>query len=378
MWGRSIRLTRVAGIDIRLDASWFLIAALLTWSLAEGYFPALVPGTGPAELLIAALISMLGLFGSLILHELSHAMVARAYGMSVEGITLFVFGGVAELRNEPPDALTEFRVAIVGPLASLAIAAIFLMARWVAAAVGAADLAVAVLEYISLANFVLAVFNLLPAFPLDGGRVLRAFLWRRSRDFAQATRTADRISTGIALAMMTLGGIQILWGAGAAGLWPVLLALFILAASHSARLQTDMREALAGLTVRQVMRRDPISVDPDLTLAVLVEDVMMQNGITFVAVVEDGQLLGIVDHETVRRIERENWAHTRVDDVFLALGPEDVVTPDVDATDVFERMIRGDRRKFPVVTHGRLVGVVTLADLMARGRLNTELGHSRG
>ncbi|WP_175484770.1 site-2 protease family protein [Jannaschia pohangensis] len=372
-----MRLTRIMGIEIRLDASWFVIAALLTWSLSQGYVPALLPATDALQRVAAALVSMLALFGSLILHELAHATVARAHGMGVNSITLFLFGGVAELRDEPPDARTEFRVAIAGPVASLAISAVFALGWWAAPALGLSDLVVVVLGYVALANLVLAVFNMVPAFPLDGGRVLRAWLWR-SRDLAGATRIAGGVSNVVAFAMIGLGVIQVLSGSGVVGIWPVLLALFILTASSAARSRVDLAEALAGRTVRQVMKHDPVSVDPSLTLADLVDGVMLRHAVSFVPVVEAGRFLGVVDLPTVRGIERENWPHTRVDDVFQAMQAADVLAPNMDAGDLLDRMVRTGKRKFAVLDRGRLVGVVTLGDLMARVRLKAELAqHAR-
>ncbi|MEM8850468.1 MAG: site-2 protease family protein, partial [Pseudomonadota bacterium] len=255
--------------------SWFFIAALLTWSLAAGYFPSLVSESDPAQLLLAALIAMLGLFGSLILHELAHAVVAQREGVPVCTITLFLFGGVAEMRNEPPNAAAELRIALVGPLASLVLSVLAFGLAAAARGMGAPDLGVAVLRYLALANLVLAVFNMLPAFPLDGGRVFRAMLWRRSRDLSAATRRAAQVSAAIAYGMMALGVVQILTGGGALGLWPVLLGLFILVAGRSAQSRIEMRDALAGRSVAEVMRREVVAVDPGMTLQSLVDEVIL-------------------------------------------------------------------------------------------------------
>lgn len=378
MWGRGVSLVRVMGIDLRLDVSWFLIAALLTWSLAAGYFPALVPGSDPARVLLAAVIAMLGLFGSLIVHELAHAVVARREGVAVRTITLFLFGGVAEMRDEPPDAAAEFRIAVAGPVASLALSALAAFLWALARGLGAPDLGVAVLRYLALANLVLAVFNMVPAFPLDGGRVFRAMLWRRSGDLSAATRRATRVSAVIAYGMMALGVAQILTGGGAFGLWPVLLGLFILVAGRSAQIRVEMRDALAGRPVAEVMRRDVVAVGPEMTLQALVDDVILTRALSFVPVVEDGHLLGAVDLETVRGIERQHWADTRVEDVFAPLRPDQMVAPGTDAAELLDRMAREGRRKFTVVEDRRLLGVVTLADLMARLRVSASLAPGGG
>ncbi len=373
MWGKALPLGRVAAIDLRLDLSWFLIAALLTWSLSAGYLPELVPGAGPGALAATALVAVAGLFASIVLHEMGHALVAQAHGMEVRAITLFVFGGVAELSAEPPDARTELRVAVAGPLVSLALGALALGAWRAADSAGAGGLPVAVLRYLALANVVLAAFNMLPAFPLDGGRVLRAWLWRTSGDVASATRRAARVSMWIAAGLIALGLAGLLAGGSLGGLWPALLGLFILAASRSARTQVDVVSALGGRRVVEVMRPDPEAVGPDLTLEQVVEEVMLRRGVSFVPVTEDGRLLGTLDLRAVRGIDRDLWATTRVDDVFAPLAEGDAVAPEDPAHRLFERMAREGRRKFAVQDRGRLVGVVTLVDLLERVRVEGEV-----
>lgn len=373
MWGRGVLLTRVAGIEIRLHVTWFLIAVLLTWSLAVGYLPVAVPGADTPARMVAAILAMLGLFGSLALHELAHAVVARRLGLQVRAITLFLLGGVAELRAEPSAPGIEARVAVAGPLASLSLAVLALAAQRGAGALFAPDLAVAVLSYLALANLVIAAFNMLPAFPLDGGRVLRAELWRRSGDLTAATRSADRVSGVFAWGFILLGALQVVSGAGAVGVWPILLGLFVLSSSHAARARVEIREALTGVTVAQVMRGDPVSVAPTATLEALADGKMLRHGLSYVPVVEDGVLLGGIDLRALREIDRDLWPTTRVEDVFAPLGAAEAVGPESRASDLLDRMARDGWRKAPVVANGRLVGIVTLADLMTRARLNAEL-----
>lgn len=373
MWGRALEVGRLAGIELRIDPSWFLVAALLTWSLATGYFPDLLPGAGAAMLVLAGLVGMLGLFGSLLLHELSHAVVARRSGIRVRSITLFLFGGVAEMASEPPSAGAEARVALAGPLASLALAAAAYGLWGAAVFLGAGPLGAAVLLYLALANLVLAVFNMLPAFPLDGGRVLRAFLWWRGGDLHRATTGATRVSRWIAYGLIAFGVLQLVTGGGALAIWPVLIALFILAAARSARVRSDVEQVLEGLPVSAVMRPDPLTADPGSSLQRVVDDIMLQRGLSYVPVVEDGLLLGEIDLAIIRKIDRDLWSSTRVDDVFAQLGPRDVAAPDDDAVTLFDRMLREQRRKFPVCAQGRLLGVVTMSDLLGRVQLAEQL-----
>ncbi|CTQ50350.1 site-2 protease family protein [Jannaschia donghaensis] len=378
MWGRSWQIGRLAGIDLQVDASWFFIAALLTWSLAVGVFPDLLPGTGPVALILTAIAAMLGLFASLILHELSHALVARAYGLRVRSITLFVFGGVAELQAEPPTPAVEARVALAGPLASLAIAAIAFVASLLPAPVGTGAVISAILGYLAVANIVLAVFNMLPAFPLDGGRVLRSYFWGRSGDLSRATRQAVGVGKWIAIAMIALAVAQFLGGAGPIAFWPILIALFILAAGQSARARTDVVDVLSALSVAQVMRRDPVVTHPKTSLQDVADRAMLRHGLSYVPVVENERPVGEIDLATMRAIDRDLWSSTRVNDVFHPFEDTDLIGPEAGALPLFERMIREGRRKFPVVRGGRLIGVVTLSDLLARVRTARDLAPQDG
>jgi Zn-dependent protease len=205
MWGNSLKVARLHGIDITLDPSWFLIAILIIWSLATGYFSADLPEANPATLLSFATIAMLGLFVSIVLHELAHAFVAGHFGLRVRRITLFLFGGVAELESEPVSANTEFWVAIAGPVASLCIALVFWGSDYIAMLIEASDPLRSVLGYLTALNIILALFNMLPAFPMDGGRILRAWLWNRSGDFLAATRQAIKASKALSYAIAILG-----------------------------------------------------------------------------------------------------------------------------------------------------------------------------
>lgn len=364
MWGNAIRVARLGGFDIKVDASWLLIATLIVWSLATAYFPSQLPDAGTLTLIIAAIAAMLGLFGSLILHELAHAMVARNHGLRVRAITLFLFGGVAEMQSEPDSAQSEFRIAIAGPLASFVIAACF----WLAAVGGEyaalPDAAVRVLTYLAMINLVLAVFNLLPAFPMDGGRVLRAWLWGRSGDLLAATRRATALAVMFAYAFIALGLFAAFSGNLAAGVWPVLIGLFLMATSRAALTQIETQAALKGRRVADLMARAPWTARPEQSLWELVHHIFLEHGVSFVPVIENGTLLGYVDFQMARKIDREHWENTTVEDVLEPVGPENTVNTDMAGGDLLARMSQDGRRKFLVTTNGQLAGVVTLADVL--------------
>ena len=374
MWGNSLKIARLNGIDITLDPSWFLIAILIIWSLATGYFPAELPEAKPATLLFLATIAMLGLFGSIVLHELAHAFVAGHFGLRVRRITLFLFGGVAELESEPVSANTEFWVAIAGPVASMCIALAFWGSGYIALLFGASDPLRSVLGYLTALNIILALFNMLPAFPMDGGRILRAWLWSRSGDFLAATRQAIKASKALSYAIAILGLLAAFSGAVTLGLWAIFIALFLLAAARSTLANLEKTKAFEGRAVSQLMSRDPWTVSPNLSLSELVNDVFLKHAVSFVPVVEDGALLGYVDTQIVRKIDRENWTTTKVDDVVESCSDANTVDYDMSATALIAKFVSSGRRKFLVVDAQGLAGVVSLSDMVSVLNISKEIG----
>ncbi|KIC23658.1 MULTISPECIES: site-2 protease family protein [unclassified Leisingera] len=363
MFSNAIKIATLQGFDIRIDPSWALIAALITWSLSAQYFPMVYPGAGGSVYLTLALLAMLGFFASLILHEMSHSVVARRYGVEIKGITLFIFGGVAELGSEPKTAASEFWIAIAGPLMSLALALGF----WLLAQMGgwlAPGMALnPVLDYLALINLVLAVFNLLPAFPLDGGRIFRAFLWSRSRDLLQATATATRIGSYFAYALILFGVIGLFSGNPVASLWQVLIGVFVLAAAKGTYASQLQEAAFKGKAVAVLMTRDVISVQPEVSLKYLADDVMLSGRKSFVPVVLGDVLLGYADTGLLAQTPRADWAATHVGDVYVAADADNTVGPDMPAAELMAKISSTGRRKFLVAEDRQLLGVVTLSDL---------------
>lgn len=365
MWGRSITVTRLGGFDIKVDASWLLIAGLIVWSLSTSYFPELLPEASQPALLIAAIVAMLGLFASLVLHELAHSFVARFHGLNITGITLFLFGGVAELESEPSDPVVEFRVAVVGPIASLVLSGLFWSTLIVAPVLGLGPVVSAVLSYLASVNLILALFNMVPAFPLDGGRVFRALIWRKTGDLAVATRRAVAVSAVFAWGLIGLGVMATFSVGPAAGLWTILVGLFLLGIGRASYQQVKMKQMFTGRRVADLMTRHPIIAQPDQSLAEVINRVFLAEGISFAPVVEAGQLLGYIDVHIIRRIDREHWATTTVDDVVEKLSPDNAIPRNMPAQKFLEMMTKTGRRKFLVVDNDRLLGVVTLSDVTA-------------
>ncbi len=365
MWGNALKIARIRGFDIKVDASWFLIAALIVWSLATAYFPTELPGAYTTTLVASAVVAMLGLFASLILHELAHAEVAGHFGLRISGITLFLFGGVAEMQSEPASGISEFWIAIAGPVASLCLALAFWFSAEIAEVTRSPAPAIMVLNYLAWINLLLAIFNLLPAFPMDGGRVLRAWLWTRSGNLLAATRRATTISAIFAYGFMCLGLIAAFSGAMATGLWPILIGLFLLVTSRTALAQLETKTALDRRTVAELMTRQPWTAHPDQTLSDLVNRVFLEHGISFVPVVENGTLLGYVDLQIVRKIDRENWTTTTVDDVIESVDAGNTVPPQLAGLDLLSLVMKTGRRKFIVADQNELLGVITLSDVLA-------------
>jgi Zn-dependent protease len=371
MFGHSIKLFDLLGFEIKIDASWLLIAALIVWSLSSGYFPQVVPDLTQTAYLTLSVIAMLGLFGSLILHELAHSLVARRYGLGIGGITLFLFGGVAELVDEPKSAASEFWIAVAGPAMSFVLAALFGLAALVA---GGDGLLAVLLGYLGSINLVLAVFNLLPAFPLDGGRVLRAWLWNRSGDMLEATRKASGAGTVLAVGLMALGLFSALSGGGIGGAWLMLIGFFVLNASRGTYQRLLLQESLKGRRVVELMTPDPWTATPEMTLADVADGVMMAHAVSFVPVVERGVVVGYVDAQRIKTVPREDWATRPVGDVMAPLDEACVVAPRMTAEEALTRLADGSHRKLIVVERGQLRGVLSLRDLMGHIALVQELG----
>ncbi|MFY0691080.1 MAG: site-2 protease family protein [Paracoccaceae bacterium] len=367
MFSRSVKILTVLGFDIKVDPSWLLIAALIVWSLSSGYFPVVMPGATGEIYLGMAVFAMLGFFVSLVLHELAHSVVARRYGVEIKGITLFVFGGIAELGSEPKTAASEFWIAVAGPAMSFSLAALFWLTSGIAGALSASPLLSVVLGYLGLLNFILAVFNMLPAFPLDGGRVYRAYLWHRSGNMLEATRRASELGTTFAYILMAIGVFSLFGGRQMGGLWQIFIGLFLLMAAKTTYQQQLIKVSLADKTVASMMTPDPIVASPDLTLEALANQIMLPRRTGFVPVVEDGVLLGCVDSAVLASIDRENWTTTRVGDVFVRADSSNSVSMSLPAEEIMKKMTEEDRRKFLVLggRDGRqLVGVITLSDLL--------------
>jgi len=363
MFSNALKLFTISGFEIKVDASWLLIAALITWGLAKHYFPYSFAGQSTDIYLIMAIVTMLCFFASLLLHELAHSVVARRFGIPIKGITLFLFGGVAELQAEPQSARAEFWVAIAGPVMSVTLSFGFWGLAQILELLQVNQAVVEILSYLFLINLVLAVFNLVPAFPLDGGRILRAYLWHRQKNLLKATETAAKSGEIFAYVLMALGVLSLVQGGVISGVWYLMIGTFVLTAARSSYRTQLAQTVFAHKTVGDLMTRNPVVAAPNITLAEFVNKIMLEHRTDFVPIVEDGVLLGHLDRRVLAGIDRENWTGTQVGDVFAGLDKATSISPDMSVQDLMTLIAQTGRRKFLVTQDKRLVGVITLADL---------------
>src|SRR6185503_4442559 len=355
-----IPIGRVFGLNIRIDISWLIIFSLVAMSMF-GYFARGFPDLGAGAAWAAALATTLIFFVSLLLHEISHSVVARSKGVEVAGITLFMFGGVSQIRQEPRRPSDEFIIAVVGPVTSALLGVLFLALRLAFAPDSLAHEAAGWLGRINLA---LAVFNLLPGFPLDGGRMLRAAVWGATKDFRRATRVASFMGSVIAFGLVGWGIVDVLWnGRFIEGLWLGLIGWFLLVASRQSVSQAELEDIVQRLRVAQAMRSSCPEVSAYLPLDRFVDEHIFRRGGKCFFVTEDETLVGLVTLDDVRRVNREDWPTTTVGDIMIPLSGIKSVRPSDSLLVAFERMTENSLNQLPVIEDGRVEGVLTRNDI---------------
>jgi Zn-dependent protease/CBS domain-containing protein len=353
----SFRLGKMAGIDVYVHPSWFIVLVLLTWSLARGWFALGFAGWSTSTSWIAAFISALLLFVCVLAHELAHALVARTHGLTVKHITLFLFGGVAHMEEEMERPGVEFQIAVVGPAMSLLMAFVaFLLGEPLR---GSGSPAEAVLDYLVVSNVLLGVFNLLPGFPLDGGRVLRSLIWKVTGNVRQATRIASYVGQGFAYAFLLLGIVGFFTGNVLGGLWTVFIGWFLLNAAQTTRRQVVLQDALQGISVERVMNPRPVTVPANISLHKLVNEYFLRQAIQAVPVVQGEYLVGLITLSDIARVEPERWSYTPVGHVMRLPEQIALASPEQPLHDLLEVMVTRGITEIPVVQEERLVGLVS-------------------
>ena len=367
----SFSLGKVLGIPVRLHATWFLVAVLVTVSLAAGFFPEQYGGWSPTTYWLVGAATAVLFFASVLLHELGHSVVALREKVPVKSITLFIFGGVAQIGTEPPTAGAEFRIAVAGPLVSFALAAVF---TGLGAVLGAIESLSAPLAYLGRINLILGAVNLIPGFPLDGGRVLRALLWKTGGTFRSATRWASRAGQLVAVGFILYGVAQLFLGAGLlGGLWYVFIGWFLNNAAQSSYQQVVLRDVLSGVKARNVMTQQCQMVPAGVPLDRLVENNILGQGQRCFFVADQGELKGLITLHNIRRVAADHRAEFTTDQVMTPADSVYRVDPEDDVMVVLQKMDESDVNQVPVVEGGRLLGLITRESLLHDIRLRAEL-----
>jgi Zn-dependent protease/predicted transcriptional regulator len=371
---RSLKLGHILGISIEVDYTWFIVFALVVTGLATGYFPMALPTDPFPIILLLAVFTALALFASVLTHELAHSYVARLNGINISSITLFVFGGVARMTDEPPSAASELRIAAAGPAMSVFLAAVFgSLYVWGQVTGWAQELQTA-LKLLAGMNFLLAVFNLLPGFPLDGGRLLRAILWKKTGNLGQATRVASGAGQFIGYGLIVWGLLDILGGITVGGIWLIFIGWFLVQTAAASYRQMQARQMLSGIPVRHLMTTDVVAVPANITVRELVDNYFLAHGYTAYPVLDGEKLVGCVGLDRVREIAREEWATTTAADIVPPLSAEQVVSPDTDGWDAVTKMAREGQPRLLVTEGDRLVGMLSQTNVMRLIRTRLELG----
>jgi Zn-dependent protease/CBS domain-containing protein len=362
----NVKLGRISGIEIGLHYSWFIIAALIVFSLGE-HFRQVNPNWGAGEIWIAALFTAVLFFVTLLLHELAHSLVAQSRGLKVRAITLFALGGVSHIQDDATDAKTEFWVAIAGPIASLIIGfsclGIALGLGW-QRSTEPHTAAIGVLVWLGYINIALAFFNMIPGFPLDGGRVLRSLVWAITKNADRSTRIAARVGQVVAFLFILDGIWRYFSGAGFGGLWIAFIGWFLMDAAKASYAEVGTAAALRGMRVYDVMSRDCVIVNRGMSLRDFVDIYLLKTGQRCFAVEDQGRLVGIITPRDVSNISRDRWDETTIREAMRPLQELHIITPDTPVLDALKLMARNDVNQLPVVANGTLQGMVSRSQLV--------------
>jgi Zn-dependent protease len=368
----SLRIGQIAGIDIYINVSWIIILVFLTWSLAVSWFPAIYPGWSVATYWITSLIAAILLFVSVLLHELAHSVVARARGLPVHNITLFIFGGVSNIEQEPTSAGVEFQMAVVGPVVSILIGIVcFLLLLPIR---GLDSPVAGILGYLAITNVSLGIFNLIPGFPLDGGRVLRSIIWKITGSLRKATRAATIVGEIIAY-LFILAGIWLFFtGDLIGGIWIGFIGWFLLSSARAANSQVMLQSMFRGVKVSQVMNPVPVTVPANISLQKLVDEYFLPLGLRSALVTQSDELAGLITLGDIRHVPREQWEQTPVGFVMIPRDRLHVVYPQQNLNEVMPLMAGLDVNQLPVVQDGRIVGVLSRDSIMRYLEIRRNLG----
>ena len=371
---RQIRLFSLFGFEVKLDLSWLLLALLISWSLGAGLFPQEYPGLSNVVYAWMGIAVAIGVFFSIVFHEFSHSIVARHFGMRIRGITLFIFGGVAEMEQEPPSPKSEFLMAIAGPISSFMLAYLFWAIAVFASNSGWPVPIGGVAETMALINLVVAVFNMVPAFPLDGGRVLRAALWQRKGDLKSATYISSRIGRGFGVALMLIGVVAVIGGNVIGGMWWFLIGMFVRGAASSSYQQLIMSEMIKDQPVSQFMRREPVTVPPSISIDEWLDDYVYQHHFKMYPVMDGQNLLGSISIDDIKSLPKSERRTRKVRDLMQPCTAANTIPANASTTGLLTDIVHpATQSRYMVVDDGRLVGMISLKDLLELISLKLEI-----
>ncbi|MEZ4523054.1 MAG: site-2 protease family protein [Thermomicrobiales bacterium] len=368
----TFKLARIRGIDVGIHFSWFIVVVLFTVIFAQSQYPATYPDWTEAQYWTVALASVLLLFLSVLLHEFGHAIVAQSRGVEVRSITLFIFGGVAGLARESDEAGDEFWIAIAGPIVSISLAGIFGFAWLIFSGIN--EQAAALLGYLAYVNLILVLFNMIPGFPLDGGRVLRSAIWRATDDMRKATRIVSGIGVAIGTLFVAGGLLLIVAGYLVNGIWAVVIGWFLQSAAQQGRNAVEQTHAFRDILTRDLMHTAPVTIGPNVDLETMAEDFVLARNARGIPVVDGQTLLGIATVTDLRKIPRDQWSGKTVREVMTPASAVKYLQPEVPVVEALGMMSEGDFHQMPVTEDGRLVGLLTRFELVRYFQTREELG----
>ena len=372
---RGLHLIRIGGIQIIIDYSWFIIFFLVIYSMAESIFPATQRHFTTPQYWTMGVVAAILFFASVLLHELAHSFVAQKYGLQVLSIRLFIFGGVAQVSSEPHSGRHEFLIALAGPAMSMALGLFFGMIYGVLFVSGQMPPVAAIAWYLSMANVILAFFNMIPGFPLDGGRILRSILWDRWNDISRATKVVSQLGNAFALFLILLGVLQFLLTQNLiSGLWFIFIGLFMKQSATGSYQAVVLKQALAGVQIRQIMTEHVVGVDWLTSVEELVHDYVYKHQFTNFPVFNRDEFLGLVSLDAVKQVSKELWGFKQVRDIMTPVEQVPSLRPTDDATEALAKMVMDDLGRMPVLENGRLVGIVSRRDIMNLFKIKTDLG----
>ena len=364
MFKSSIKLFRIAGIEIRLDYSWFIIFAILVYYFGFSYFPVVLPDLSRGFLAIVTIVTVLLFFFSVLAHELSHSLVAKKRGMPVSRISLWIFGGIAEIEKEPETPFTEFAMAIVGPVASFVLAGIFGIIWFFTRTFSPVNESAA---YLAQINVILGVFNLVPGYPMDGGRVLRSIVWKATGNLKRATFIASTIGRVFGFLLIALGVIFFFTNNFFNGAWFAFIGWFIQSAAYMSYRQLIFDISIKGIKVRDIITEDVVTVTQELSLKDIVEDYFMKyrfSRFPVVTNIHSQKLIGVLSINDIKAFPREDWGNITAGKVVKSVSENEIVDEDSDISDAFKKMTKNNLAHLVVMTDFRIKGMITRTDVM--------------